>query len=243
MPRPKKQDWQPVGVDGFQTGDLYSDDHLIAVITTHLKTPDEGSRKKLIGELRNIAGFLRVSIHYRSRPTSGEKLAALNPLAEATGATITALLTLDADTRRLLENEADRSPVVAIVIDEEPVRYQVKAAGLTVQGVSSALKVLDKWIEAAKGRLDPSGPPRNAKRDAERAAVRALLQLWNDAPKGPAVPRDPTIGPFTKFVGDVLTPVLEDCGAETSLTGIISEELYGKKPPSKKTGTKAVPVK
>jgi hypothetical protein len=44
-------------------------------------------------------------------------------------------------------------------------------------------------------------------------------------------------------VNDVLMRVLEACDAETPLTGIISEVLYGKKEPNKKTGTRHVPEK
>jgi hypothetical protein len=44
-------------------------------------------------------------------------------------------------------------------------------------------------------------------------------------------------------VAEVLMPVLMDCDAETPLTGIISEALYGKKEPTKNTGTRQVPKK
>jgi hypothetical protein len=73
--------------------------------------------------------------------------------------------------------------------------------------------------------------------------VLSLLTLWNMASKGTTLAADPTRGAFTDFVNDVLMPLLEACNAETPLTGIISEVLYGKKEPNKKTGTRHVPEK
>jgi hypothetical protein len=146
---------------------------------------------------------------------------------------------MDADTRRLLESEADQCPdEVDIVIDEEQVGYQVKAAGLDIHGVRCILKVFEKWIESAEKKLGPSKEPRKIKLDDERIAVSSLLRLWNWA-----LGTDPTIRPFTGFVNDVLMPVLKACNAETSLKGIINEVLYGKKEPTKNTGTRRVPEK
>ena len=65
-----------------------------------------------------------------------------------------------------------------------------------------------------------------------------LLTLWTTASKGTTIAADPPRGAFADFVNDVLMPVLEACDAETPLTGIISEVLYGKKEPNKKTGTR-----
>ena len=69
-----------------------------------------------------------------------------------------------------------------------------------------------------------------------------VLTLWITASKGTTA-ADPPRGAFTDFVNDVLMRVLEACDAETPLTGIISEVLYGKKEPNKKTGTRHVPEK
>jgi hypothetical protein len=151
---------------------------------------------------------------------------------------------MDADTRRVLESEADQCPdEVDIVIDEEQVGYEVKAAGLDIHGVRCTLKVFEKWIESAEKKLGPPKPPRKIKRDDERKAVLSLLTLWNMASEGTTPATDPTIGPFTDFVAEVLMPVLKACDAETPLTGIISEALYGKKEPTKNTGTRQVPKK
>jgi hypothetical protein len=55
----------------------------------------------------------------------------LKPLAKCAAATIAALEALDADTRRLLENEFDQSAgEVEIILDGEKVGYQVKADAL-----------------------------------------------------------------------------------------------------------------
>ena len=104
------------------------------------------------------------------------------------------------------------------------------------------LKVLKKWIEAAEEKL-PSKAPRKIKLDDERIAVSSLLTLWKMASEGTTLAADPRIGPFTGFVDEVLMPVLKACNAETSLKGIISEVLYGKKEPTKNTGTRHVPEK
>jgi hypothetical protein len=155
-----------------------------------------------------------------------------------------ALEAMDADTRRLLESEADQChDEVDIVIDEEQVGYQVKAAGLDIHGVRCILKVFEKWTESVERKLGPSKPPRKIKRDDERIAVLSLLTLWIMASKGTTIAVDPTRGAFTDFVNDVLMPVLKACNVETPLNGIISEVLYGKKEPNKKTGTRHVPEK
>jgi hypothetical protein len=66
---------------------------------------------------------------------------------------------MDADTRRLLESEADQCPdEVDIVIDEEQVGYQVKAAGLDIHGVRCILKGFEKWIESAEKKLGRREP-------------------------------------------------------------------------------------
>ena len=61
----------------------------------------------------------------------------------------------------------------------------------------------------------------------------SLLTLWKMASEGTTLAADPTIGPFTGFVDEVLMPVLKACNVETSLKGIISEVLYGKKEPTR----------
>jgi hypothetical protein len=120
----------------------------------------------------------------------------------------------------------------------QEVWYQVKAVGIDIHEVRCSLKVFEKWIEAAEKKLGPSKEPRKIKLDDERIAVSSLLKLWNLA-----LGTDPTVGPFTGFVNSVLMPVLKACNAETSLKGIINEVLYGKKEPTKNTGTRRVPEK
>jgi len=238
MPRAEPNAWQPKGLEVFDTSDLYSDDYLTKLITHHLGTHSEKKTRKILVQLRNITGLLRAGLYYRKRPTRGAKEASLRIVATATRQLLLALEAMDADTRRLLESEADQCPdEVDIVIDEEQVGYQVKAAGLDIHGVRRILKVFEKWIESAEKKLGPSKPPRKIKRDDERKAVLLLLKLWNMASKGTTIAADPTIGPFTDFVGEVLMPVLKACNTETSLTGIISEVLYGKQESNKNTGT------
>jgi len=61
----------------------------------------------------------------------------LKALAKCVAATIAALEALDADTRRLLENEFDQSAgEVEIILDGEKVGYQVKADALNIYGGS-----------------------------------------------------------------------------------------------------------
>jgi hypothetical protein len=244
MPRAKPITWQPKGIEVFDTSDLYSDDYLTKLITHHLGAHSEKKKGEILVQLRNITGLLRARLYYRKRPTRGEKEASLRIVATATRELLLALEAMDADTRRLLESEANQSPKeVDIVIDGQKIWYQVKAAGLDIDGVRPILKVFEKWIESAEKKLGPSKPPRKIKRDDERKAVLSLLKLWNMASKGTTIAADPTRGPFTDFVGEMLMPVLKACSAETSLTGIIGEVLYGKKEPTKNIRTRQVPKK
>jgi hypothetical protein len=229
MPRARKRDWQPKGLEIFDTSDLISDEALVSLITQRFGISHSQKKlEKLQRRLRGITGLLRGGLHYRARPTPGEISAGLKPLAERVAATIAALETLDADARRLLEHEADQSiGEVEIIVDGEQVGYQVGAGALGIYEIRCGLKVLKKWIEAAEEKL-PSKPPRKIKLDDERIAVSSLLTLWKMASEGTTLAADPTIGPFTGFVDEVLMPVLKACNAETSLKGIISEVLYGK---------------
>jgi hypothetical protein len=239
MPRAKPSVWQPKGIEVFDTCDLYSDDDLAKLIKNHFRMYNEKQTLKIRVQLRNIAGRLRAGLYYRKRPTHGEKREGLGIVAKATQRMLSVLEALDADTRRLLEDEADHSPdVIDIVIDGEQVGYQKKAVDLDIYNVHCSLKVFEKWIEAADKKLGSPKEPRKIKLDDERIAVLSLLTLWNRA-----LGADPTIGPFTNFTNDVLMPVLKASNAETPLTGIISEELYGKKEPIKNTGTTHVPEK
>ena len=239
MPRAKPSAWQPKGIDVFDTCDLYSDGDLAKLIKGHFRTCSENGTLRIRVRLRNIAGRLRAGLYYRKRPTSGEKRESLGIVAKATRTMLSALEALDADTRRLLEDEANQSPEeVDIVIDGQKVWYQVKTVGIDIHEVRCSLKVFEKWIEAAEKKLGPSKEPRKITLYDERTAVSSLLKLWNSA-----LGTDPTIGPFTGFVNGVLMPVLKACNAETSLKGIINEVLYSKKEPTKNTGTRRVPEK
>jgi hypothetical protein len=99
---------------------------LVKLITHHLGTHSKKKTRKILVQLRNITGLLRAGLHYRKRPTHGEKEESLRIVARATRELLLALEAMDADTRRLLESEADQCPdEVDIVIDEEQVGYQV----------------------------------------------------------------------------------------------------------------------
>jgi hypothetical protein len=161
----------------------------------------------------------------------------LKPLAERVAETIAALETLDGDTRRLLEIEADQSPKeVDIVIDGEQVGYQARAADLDLHEVRCVLKVFEKWIESAGKKVGPSKEPRKPKLDDERMAVSALLKVWRDAVKGTSKPSCPTAKQFIPLVTEILGPVLTAYGVKASLCGLINDELR-KKVHLKNTGT------
>jgi len=193
MPRAKPSAWQPKGLEVFDTCDLYSDDDLVKLITHHLGTHSKKKTRKILVQLRNITGLLRAGLHYRKRPTRGEKEESLRIVARATRELLLALEAMDADTRRLLESEADQCPSeVDIVIDEEQVGYQVKADALNIYGVRSRLKVLEKFIASAKQKLGPPKAPRKIKLVDETSAIHALLKVWRDAAKGTSKPPCPT---------------------------------------------------
>jgi hypothetical protein len=150
------------------------------------------------GETHTLQIFMKravdaAGLHYRSRPTPGEISAGLKPLAKCVAATIAVLEALDADTRRLLENEFDQSTgEVEIIVDGEQVGYQVKADALNIYGVRSRLKVLEKLIASAKKKLGPRKSPRKIKLVDEDLAIHALLKVWRDAAKGTSKPPCPT---------------------------------------------------
>jgi hypothetical protein len=238
MPRAKPSAWQPKGLEVFDTSDLYSDDYLTKLITHHLGTHSEKKTRKILVQLRNITGLLRAGLYYRKRPTRGEKEESLKIVATATRELLLALEAMDADTRRLLESEADQCPdEVDIVIDEEQVGYQVKAAGLDIHGVRRILKVFEKWIESAEKKLGPPTSPRKIKLVDETSAIHALLKVWRDAAKGTSKPPCPTEKQFVPFVTEILGPVLAPYGVKTSLKGLINGVLYGKQKSNKNTGT------
>jgi len=95
---------------------------------------------------------------------------------------------------------------------------------------------------AAGGRVAATMAKAAPVRQRSRAAF-PFLTLWITASKGTTIAADPPRRAFTDLVNDVLMPVLEACDAETPLTGIISEVLYGKKEPNKNTGTRHIPEK
>jgi hypothetical protein len=239
MPRARKRDWQPKGIEIFDTHDLISDEALVSLITQRFSSScSQEKLAQLQSRLRWIAGRLRAGLHYRSRPTPGEISAGLKPLAKCVAATIAALEALDADTRRLLENEFDQSAgEVEIILDGEKVGYQVKADALNVYGVRSRLKVLEKLIASAKQKLGPPKSPRKIRLVDETSAIHALLKVWRDAAKGTSNPPCPTEKQFVPFVTEILGPVLAPYGVKTSLKGLINEALYGKKESNKNTGT------
>ena len=110
MPRARNRDWQPKGIELFDPHDLISDEVLVSLITQRFgNSCSQEKLAQLQSRLRWIVGRLRAGLHYRSRPTPGEISAGLKPLAKCVAATIAALEALDADTRRLLENEFDQS--------------------------------------------------------------------------------------------------------------------------------------
>lgn len=239
MPRAKPSEWQPKGSELFDTYDLYSDDDLAKLVDKFFMRYREKEKRKILVQLRNIAGRLRAGLYYRKRPTRGEKEKSLATVANAAQTILSALEALDADTRRLLEGVADHSPnMVDIVVDGEQVEYQVRATALDIYSIRCSLKVFEKWIEAAERKLGPSKAPKKIKLDDERIAVLSLLKLWKMM-----LNSDPTERPFTCFVNEVVLPVLKACNAQTSLKGIIGETLYGKKVRNKNTGTSDVPEK
>ena len=239
MPRARKRDWQPKGLEIFDTSDLISDEALVCLITQRFGISHSQKKlEKLQRRLRGITGLLRGGLHYRARPTPGEISAGLKPLAERVAATIAALETLDADARRLLENEFDQSAgEVEIILDGEKVGYQVKADALNFYGVRSHLKVLEKLIASAKKKLGPPTSPRKIKLIDETSAIYALLKVWRDAAKGTSKPPCPTEKQFVPFVTEILGPVLTPYGVKTSLKGLINGVLYGKQESNKNTGT------
>ena len=239
MPRARKRDWQPKGLEIFDTSDLISDEALVSLITQRFGISHSQKKlEKLQRRLRGITGLLRGGLHYRARPTPGEISAELKPLAKCTAATIAALEALDADTRRLLENEFDQSAgEVEIILDGEKVGYQVKADALNIYGVRSRLKVLEKLIASAKKKLGPPTSPRKIKLVDETSAIHALLKVWRDAAKGTSKPPCPTEKQFVPFVTEILGPVLAPYGVKTSLKGLINGVLYGKQESNKNTGT------
>ena len=70
MSRPKSSDWHPVGLEGANVDDLYTDELLNNIIERHLRVFNEEKKAELRRRLRNIAGRIKLERHYRSRDVS-----------------------------------------------------------------------------------------------------------------------------------------------------------------------------
>ena len=109
MSRPKSSDWHPVGLEGANVDDLYTDELLNNIIERHLRVFNEEKKAELRRRLRNIAGLIKLERHYRRRPTEGSKRKALNDVRRALEGYAKELVgSLDSDSRRMIEAEAGK---------------------------------------------------------------------------------------------------------------------------------------
>jgi hypothetical protein len=168
MPRAKPSTWQPKGLEVFDTCDLYSDDDLVKLIIHHLGTHRKKTRKILV-QLRNVTGLLRAGLHFRKRPTHGEKEGSLRIVASATRELLLALEAMDADTRRLLESKADQCPdEVDIVIKRHG--FHIPSNTFSMHGIVGDLA---KWTVDETRYCNPSlRPVRGRRSQAARLAHR-----------------------------------------------------------------------
>jgi hypothetical protein len=216
MPRAKPSDWRGADIDLFSTGDLISDDELDALIARHFGAGHSNARLDHIRKsLRSIMGSLRLGLHYRERPSSGERGAAMDRLARTLAAAVAAIDGLDPYTRRSIEDEAKPAPP-EYYVNGEP----VVVSSLDLRWKADELRAITDLIALARRKLQPD-PAINFPLDEERAAVQNLSELWSSVRGGA-----PTIGPFTAFVTGAIGPVLRDANVEKSLAGLIGEVLY-----------------
>jgi hypothetical protein len=121
MSRPKSSDWHPVGLEGANVDDLYTDELLNNIIERHLRVSNEEKKAEPRRRLRNIAGLIKLERHYRRRPTEGSKRKALDDVRKALKAAKELVGSLDSDSRRMIEAEAGRDRK----LDEEFPRVRV----------------------------------------------------------------------------------------------------------------------
>ena len=163
MSRPKSSDWHPVGLEGANVDDLYTDKLLNNIIERHLRVFNEEKKAELRRRLRNIAGSIKLERHYRRRPTEGSKKRHLTT-SEGRSRLRRNWLDFDSDSRRMIEAEAGRDRK----LDEEFPAFELEGGVTYLRGdkryqiAVERCESLLKWTEAAIESLgcSPVGCPR-----------------------------------------------------------------------------------
>jgi len=220
MSRPKSSDWHPVGLEGANVDDLYTDELLNNIIERHLRVFNEEKKAELRRRLRNIAGLIKLERHYRRRPTESSKRKALNDVRKALKAAKELVGSLDSDSRRMIEAEAGRDRK----LDEEFPALELEGGVTYLRGderyqiAVERCESLLKWTEAAIESLgrSPVGRPREFAE--ERAAVH-LRKIWTEIWQS-----EPSEEEFIRFMKDFVEPL----SLKGSMRGHLKTALYRK---------------
>lgn len=214
MPRPKASNWQPVGLDDDPIPGLYPDGLLDELIRKHLHVENDAHKKKMRKGLRDILSVLWFGLHYRSRPTGGSKKTAIGKAEEALKLAVEALNALDADSRRLLEAQAE-------VGDDERFDNFVRPYDRYWVALQS-LSALREWVGKGRATIRDSDRGRTEEIDERTAIVRCRNLMTS------ALRREPTREELQSFVDDLFTPFRTELGLLAgALTGHVNQALYG----------------
>jgi hypothetical protein len=233
MPRSQASSWAPVGTAGAKLGDICSDEFFQKLIADHLGTHSAARTAEIRKRLEHILGSLRLWLHYRERPTGGSKIAALRKAQKALKAVSDVLRTLDAESRRMIEQaseddaefegriEPDRYPVpingkVRLVIDRHGDDHVIEAV--------ARIEALARWVKAAQKACRRSSSGKTPEPD-ELRAVKRLKELWRETRVD--TKKDPSELELRKFATAALKPIRNLYDATGSMAGHVHGALYG----------------
>jgi len=226
--RPASQ-WQPAGIELLDVSSLYGDAKIceLAGIIGSLR----GEKLRRFGiALRNTLGRLNVSLHYKGRPGSPEKRAAIEAVAGPLSGLRVALSKLDTDTRELFLTAAECDPWdqdTEPPPDGWPSGLARARVGRALDGVESLARWMPR-VEEAIGESKGGRP----KQEAIQQAITDLREIWTRyAGREPTLSYDRltkrTSGPFLGFCRAALAPLLEKRGIGANLERPVRKALYG----------------
>jgi hypothetical protein len=249
MPQPKARNWQPVGLGDSPIIRLYPDKMLNKCILKHLRVRDARMRRGIREELIKILETLWLGLYYRGRPTGGSKLAALSSVEKTLREAYGAVATLDADSRRLTEEQLGKRkkldayfppmdwayPSEGVAkLDTDSRRlgdaifrdnkgnfvFRDAEGDIRLSFWSHSTAALHYSIKKVMRSIEPSDPGR--KGAAERDAIISLRNMMQASRRDRS---DPSHEDLTSFVDDLLAPLRSIELLKGSMAGHIHKAL------------------
>lgn len=186
------------------------------------------------------AAWLNAELHYETRPTSREKHAGLDAVGKKTAALVAAFESLDADTKRLIEQAArggldewdgKKEPHKHTwdpQTEPDPRRTSVDLGKLRYNKALDFVARLSDWIQKAGEHVEPAKRGRPSD-DAISRAMESLVAGCREVGLEPTLQTKggKTSGPYLDFVRDALDPVLRANGKQSDLERKLRDILYG----------------